>query len=169
MLVPWAHIVNAVLAEFTVGIWAVTYLREVGHAGAGLAPILASVFGMMMFATRLALPVLLRWWGEATISYSFVVIGAGAAVMCFAPNLAGKTVGLVIVGFGGAPLYPLTVNRFYQRSGRALDAVALGVAVTLGPLALGALADSVGLRWAILIVPVLAAVGAFTQRSRTVY
>ena len=59
----------------------------------------------------------------------------------------------------------------------ALDAVALGaycalasgVAVTLGPLALGALADSVGLRWAILIVPVLAAVGAFTQRSRTVY
>ena len=177
VLVPWAHIVNAVLAEFTVGIWAVTYLREVGHAGAGLAPILASVFGVMMFATRLALPVLLRWWGEATISYSFVVIGAGAAVMCFAPNLAGKTVGLVIVGFGGAPLYPLTVNRFYQRSGHALDAVALGaycalasgVAVTLGPLALGALADSVGLRWAILIVPVLAAVGAFTQRSRTVY
>ena len=139
VLVPWAHIVNAVLAEFTVGIWAVTYLREVGHAGAGLAPILASVFGVMMFATRL--------------------------------------VGLVIVGFGGAPLYPLTVNRFYQRSGHALDAVALGaycalasgVAVTLGPLALGALADSVGLRWAILIVPVLAAVGAFTQRSRTVY
>lgn len=119
VLVPWAHIVNAVLAEFTVGIWAVTYLREVGHAGAGLAPILASVFGVMMFATRLALPVLLRWWGEATISYSFVVIGAGAAVMCFAPNLAGKTVGLVIVGFGGAPLYPLTVNRFYQRSGHA--------------------------------------------------
>ena len=80
VLVPWAHIVNAVLAEFTVGIWAVTYLREVGHAGAGLAPILASVFGVMMFATRLALPVLLRWWGEATISYSFVVIGAGADV-----------------------------------------------------------------------------------------
>lgn len=174
VLVPWVHIVNAVLAEFTVGIWAVTYLREVGDASAGLAPILASVFGVMMFATRLALPALLRLWGDATISYSFMVIGAGALVMCLAPGLGWKTIGLVVVGFGGAPLYPLTVDRFYQRAGHALDAVSLGafcalasgVAVTLGPLALGVLADSVGLRWALLVVPVLATVGAFTQRSR---
>jgi hypothetical protein len=27
------------------------------------------------------------------------------------------------------------------------------------------LADSVGLRWALLVVPALAAIGAFTQRS----
>jgi len=82
--------------------------------------------------------------------------------------------GLVFVGIGGAPLYPLTVDRFYLRAAHALDAVALGafcalasgVAVTLGPLALGVLADSVGLRWALLVVPVLSAIGAFTQRSR---
>jgi len=174
VLVPWGHIVNAVLAEFTVGIWAVTYLREVGGASAGLAPILAGVFGVMMFATRLALPTLQRLWGDATISYSFLVIGAGALVMCFAPGLAWKTFGLVVVGFGGAPLYPLTVDRFYVRAGHMLDAVSLGafcalasgVAVTLGPLALGVLADAVGLRWAILVVPVLAGVGAVTQRSR---
>lgn len=174
VFVPWAHIVNGVLAEFTVGIWTVTYLHEVGHASSGLAPILASVFGVMMFATRLALPTLLRWWGDATISYSFLIIGGGAAVMCFAPGLPLKVAGLVFVGLGGAPLYPLTVDRFYQRAGHALDAVSLGafcalasgVAVTLGPLALGVLADSVGLRWAILVVPALSAVGAFTQRSR---
>ena len=83
--------------------------------------------------------------------------------MCFAPGLPLKVIGLVIVGLGGAPLYPLTVDRFYQRAGHALDAVSLGafcalasgVAVTLGPLALGVLADSVGLRWALLVVPVL--------------
>lgn len=173
VFVPWAHIVNAVLAEFTVGIWAVTYLREVGHAGAGLAPILAGVFGVMMFATRMALPTLLHWWGDATIAYSFLIIGGGATVMCLAPGLAWKTIGLVFVGFGGAPLYPLTVDRFYRRAEPVLDAVGLGaycalasgVAVTIGPLLLGVLADSVGLRWAILIVPALAAVGAFTQRS----
>ena len=177
VLVPWLHIVNAVLAEFSVGIWAVTYLREVGHAGAGLAPILASVFGLMMFGTRLALPTLLRWWGDATIAYSFVILGIGATVMCVGPGLGWKTFGLVIVGFGGAPLYPLTVDRFYLRAGGRLDAVALGaycalasgVAVTLGPLALGVLADTVGLRWALLIVPVLAGTGAFTQRSRRRY
>ena len=174
VFIPWLHIVNGVLAEFTIGIWAVTYLHEVGHAAAWAAPILASVFGVMMFATRLFLPTLLRWWGEATVAYSFLIIGAGAAVMCFAPGVWLKTLGLVFVGIGGAPLYPLTVDRFYLRAAHALDAVALGafcalasgVAVTLGPLALGVLADSVGLRWALLVVPVLSAIGAFTQRSR---
>jgi predicted MFS family arabinose efflux permease len=174
VVMPWLHIVNGVLTEFTVGIWAVTYLREVGGASSGLAPILACVFGVMMFSTRFALPVLLRLWGEGTLACSFVIIGAGAAVMCFAPGLAWKTVGLTIVGLGGAPLYPLTVDRFYQRAGQQLDAVSLGaycalasgVAVTAGPLALGVLADTVGLRWAILVVPVLAAVGAVTQRPR---
>ncbi|MGB8859511.1 MAG: MFS transporter [Ilumatobacteraceae bacterium] len=174
VLVPWVHIVNAVLAEFSVGIWAVTYLREVGHASAGLAPILASVFGVMMFATRMALPTLLRWWGDTAISISFLILAAGATTMCLAPGAGWKTVGLVIVGLGAAPLYPLTVDRFYLRADHALDAVSLGaycalasgVAVTLGPLALGILADSVGLRWALLIVPGLAAIGAFTQRSR---
>jgi hypothetical protein len=131
------------------------------------------VFGVMMFGTRLALPVLLRWWGEATISISFLILAAGATVMCLAPGAGWKTIGLVIVGLGAAPLYPLTVDRFYLRAGHALDAIALGaycalasgVAVTLGPLALGVLADSVGLRWALLIVPALATLGAFTQRS----
>jgi predicted MFS family arabinose efflux permease len=173
VLVPWLHIVNAVLAEFSVGIWAVTYLHEVGHASAGLAPILAAVFGVMMFGTRIALPVLLRWWGDATVSISFLILGLGASVMCFAPGIAWKTVGLVIVGLGAAPLYPLTVDRFYLRAAHGLDAIALGaycalasgVAVTLGPLALGVLADAVGLRWALLIVPVLSVLGAFTQRS----
>ncbi|HQZ35864.1 MAG TPA: MFS transporter [Ilumatobacteraceae bacterium] len=174
VMVPWLFIVNAVLAEFSVGIWIVAYLREVGHASAGLAPIIASVFGVMMFATRVTLPTLLRVWGDATISYSFVIIGLGATVMCLGPGLAWKTAGLVLVGFGAAPLYPLTVDRFYHRADHALDAVALGaycalasgVAVTLGPLALGVLADAVGLRWALLVVPALATVGAVTQRPR---
>lgn len=173
VLVPWLHIVNAVLAEFSIGIWAVTYLREVGHASAGLAPILAAVFGVMMFATRVSIPLLLRWWGEATVAISFAFLGLGATVMCLAPGAGWKTVGLVIVGLGAAPLYPLTVDRFYLRAGYALDPVALGaycalasgVAVTLGPLALGVLADAVSLRWALLIVPALCALGAFTQRS----
>ena len=183
VLVPWLFMVNAVLAEFSIGIWIVTYLREVGNASAGLAPILASVFGVMMFATRVALPTLLRWWGDATISYSFAILGVGATVMCFGPGLVWKTGGLVLVGFGGAPLYPLTVDRFYRRADHALDAVALGaycalasgVAIVLGPLALGVLADVVSLRWALLVVPVLAAIGAVTQwvaateRSRAGY
>ena len=80
----------------------------------------------------------------------------------------------LIVGFGGGPLYPLTVDAFYAKAGHRLDSVGMGaycalasgVAVTLGPLALGVVADSVGLRWALLVVPCLALLGAVTQRPR---
>ncbi len=172
---PWLHIVNAVLTEFTVGIWAVTYLHEVGKASSGLAAVVASVFGIMMFVVRLILPRLLARFGEATTMLSFLTVGAGALIMCFAPGLPLKVIGLTIVGFGGGPLYPLTVDRFYGRAGHKLDSVSMGAfcalasgtAVTLGPLALGVVADQVGLRWALLVVPVLAAIGAYTQRPQS--
>ena len=174
VLVPWLHIVNAVLAEFTVGIWAVTYLHEVGKASSGLAAVVASVFGIMMFTVRVILPSLLARFGAATLQLSFVTLGAGALVMCFAPGLPLKVLGLAIVGFGGGPLYPLTVDAFYAKAGRRLDSVSMGAfcalasgaAVTIGPLLLGVLADSVGLRWALLVVPALALLGAITQRPR---
>jgi len=174
VLVPWLHIVNGVLTEFTIGVWCVTYLKEVGGASAGSAAVLASVFGVMMFVVRLLLPPLMRRLGAWTVPLGFVVIGTGAALMCFAPGLPLKVLALTVVGIGGSPLYPLTVDAFYAKAGHRLDSVALGAfcalasgaAVTLGPLVMGALADAVGLRWAILIVPALAAVGAVTQRPR---
>jgi MFS family permease len=120
------------------------------------------------------LPRTIALLGDATVAVSFGIIGAGALVMCFAPGIAAKTAGLTIVGFGGGPLYPMTVDRFYARAGHRLDSVAMGafcalasgVAVTLGPLALGVVADRFTLRWAILVVPALAALGAVTQRPR---
>ena len=171
VLVPWLHIVNAVLTEFTIGIWAVTYLHEVGKASSGLAAVLSCTFGVMMFVVRLLLPRVLARWATTTVSIGFVVLAVGALIMCFAPGLPLKVVGLTIVGIGGGPLYPLTVDRFYARAGHRLDSVSLGAycalasgaAVTAGPLVLGALADGVGLRWAILVVPALAALGAVTQ------
>ncbi len=174
VLRPWLHIVNAVLTEFTVGIWAVTYLHEVGKASSGLAAVVASVFGIMMFTARMMLPRLLVRFGAATIAVSFLTIGTGALIMVFAPGLPAKVLGLTIVGFGGGPLYPLTVDAFYAKAGDDLDSVSMGAycalasgaAVTIGPLVLGVLADLVGLRWALLVVPVLALLGAITQRPR---
>ncbi len=172
VLVPWLHIVNAVLAEFAVGVWATTYLKEVGHASGGQASALAGVFGVSMFLSRLILPRVMRMFGDATITVGFLTLAAGALVMAFAPGLLPRVGGLVIVGFGGAPLYPLTVDRLYASAEHKVDSIGLGAicalasgaAVTLGPLALGVLADSVGLRHALLIVPVIAVVGAVTQR-----
>jgi predicted MFS family arabinose efflux permease len=172
VLVPWLHIVNAVLAEFAVGVWATTYLKEVGQASGSQASALAGVFGVSMFLSRLALPRMMRVFGKATITVGFLTLAAGASVMAFAPGLLPRVGGLVIVGFGGAPLYPLTVDRLYASAEHKVDSIGLGAicalasgaAVTLGPLALGVLADSVGLRHALLIVPVIAVIGAVTQR-----
>ncbi len=172
VFVPWLHIVNAVFSEFAVGVWAATYLKEVGHASGGQAAALAGVFGVMMFLSRVVLPTTLRYLGDATISVSFAMLVVGALMMCFAPGLALRVLGLAIVGFGGAPLYPLTVDRLYASAEHKIDSISLGAicilasgtAVTLGPLALGVLADSVGLRYALLIVPVVGVIGAITQR-----
>jgi MFS family permease len=114
----------------------------------------------------------MRYLGDATITISFLVLAFGAMLMCFAPGLPLRVLGLAIVGFGGAPLYPLTVDRLYASAEHKIDSVSLGAicilasgtAVTLGPLALGVLADSVGLRLALLIVPIVGVIGAITQR-----
>jgi predicted MFS family arabinose efflux permease len=172
VFVPWLHIVNAVFSEFAVGVWAATYLKEVGHASGGLAAALAAVFGVMMFLSRLVLPTTMRILGDATITVSFLILAFGALVMCFAPGLLPRVLGLTIVGFGGAPLYPLTVDRLYASAEHKIDSISLGAicilasgtAVTMGPLALGVMADSVGLRKALLIVPVVGVIGAITQR-----
>jgi predicted MFS family arabinose efflux permease len=172
VFVPWLHIVNAVFSEFAVGVWAATYLKEVGHASGGQAAALAGVYGVMMFLSRLVLPTTLRYLGDATIAVSFTVLALGAMVMCFAPGLLPRVGGLLLVGFGGAPLYPLTVDRLYASAEHKIDSISLGAicilasgtAVTLGPLTLGVLADRVGLRLALLIVPAVGLLGAVTQR-----
>jgi predicted MFS family arabinose efflux permease len=171
---PWLRIVNAVGA-FAVGVWAATYLKEVGHASGGLASATAAVFGVTMFASRVVLPRTLRLLGDATMSVSFSVLCIGALTMCFAPGFFLRAVGLAIVGFGGGPLYPLSVDGLYASAEHKLDSISLGAfcalasaaAVTIGPLLLGSLADVVGLQKALLMVPVIGVVGAVTQRPLT--
>lgn len=173
--VPYLFTVNAVLTEFTIGVWAVVYLKEVGNTSGGRASALGAVFGLTMFLGRMVMPTTMRFLGAATVSASFLLLTAGTLVMCLAPGLPAKVVGLAMVGWGGAPLYPLNVDRLYRRADGQVDSVSLGAicalasgtAVVIGPLLMGVVADIVGLRWAILVVPVLAVIGAITQWPRS--
>ncbi|CAB4364213.1 unannotated protein [freshwater metagenome] len=177
VLVPWLHIVHAVMTEFTIGVWSVTYLRDVGGASAGSAPVLSAVFPICMFASRLRATSIIRRLGAATTSVAFAMAGLGAAVMCFAPSLGLKVAGLAVVGTFGGLLYPMAVDRFYQRAQHTMDSVSLGayaamgngVAVTIGPLVLGVLADTVHLRWAILVISALAFLGTLSQWPRRAF
>lgn len=173
VFVAWWPIANGTLCEFTVGVWGVPYLHEVGGASSGAAAMLASVFAVMMTLIRLNVARLVRRVGVHALALSFAVAGLGALLMCVGPGLWPRVAGLGLVGLGGGPLYPLAVDRFYARTEHRLDSVTLsaycalasGVAIVIGPLALGVLSDLVDLRWAILAVPVLAALGIVTQRA----
>ncbi|MFZ9628407.1 MAG: MFS transporter, partial [Ilumatobacteraceae bacterium] len=107
VLVPWAQIVNLVLVEYTVGIWAATYLREVGGASPGAAPVLAMVFGLTLFAIRMVTDRVVALVGGWAIPLSLVVLGGSVAGFCLVGPLWARVVLLGIAGLGAGPLYPL--------------------------------------------------------------
>ncbi len=168
--VPWLHTTHAVLVEFPVGIWAVVYLKEVGGASSGLAASLGAIWGLFLFVTRMGLPRIVTVFGPWTRSIGFATSAAGALVMWAGPGLLIRALGLTMVAIGAGVLYPLAVDGLYARGGSDsvtlgfVTALASGVGVTIGPLLLGVLADAVGLRNALLFVPILAALGIYTAR-----
>ncbi len=174
VFVPWLHLLNAIFPEMATAVWATTYLKEVGHASGGLASAFAGAFGVAMFLSRQVVPRIVRRFGDAAVSSCFIILAIGSLLMVFGGGLLPRVLGLTIVGVGAGPLYPLDVDRLYLAAEHKIDSVSLGaicilaagVAITLGPLALGVLADSIGLRRALLIVPASCVVGAITQWRR---
>jgi MFS family permease len=120
--------------------------------------------------SRLSLSRLTRLAGPWTSALGYGAVAIGSALVWLGPGLSVRVLGLVIAGLGTGPIYPLAVERLYARvdadtvSLGALTAFASGVAITLGPLMLGIVADIVGLRSAVLLVTVLALVGIWTSR-----
>jgi len=167
---PVFDVVHAVLAEFPLGVWAVTVLKEVGGASSGAAAALGAVWGLSIMTSRLSLSRLTRLAGPWTSALGYGAVAIGSALVWLGPGLSVRVLGLVIAGLGTGPIYPLAVERLYARvdadtvSLGALTAFASGVAITLGPLMLGIVADIVGLRSAVLLVTVLALVGIWTSR-----
>jgi len=175
--VPWLQLILTIMTDFSIGVWAVTYLREIGGASAGAAPILCSVFGSAMGVSRLRLASIQRWLGEWTVTTCYAVAAIGVAMLCFIPVLWVRVVALGIFAFGAGPLYPLAIDRLYRRTEHSIDPVTIatysslanGLAVVIGPLALGALADMIDLRWAILISLVLSVAGLVIHWPRRSY
>jgi predicted MFS family arabinose efflux permease len=167
---PFLDAVHAVLAEFPLGVWAVTFLKEVGGSSSGGAAALGAVWGLCIMVARLLLPRYVAVTGVWARSIGFAAVTLGSLVLWMGPGLGVRIVGLVLVAFGCSPLYPLAVDRLYARVQAdsvtlgAVTALASGVAIVSGPLLLGVLADAIGLRDAVLAVTALAALGIYTSR-----
>jgi MFS family permease len=120
------------------------------------------------------MPRLVTRFGRWTRSLGYGLVTVGSLLMWSGPGLASRVLGIVVVAFGSAPLYPLAVEALYAKveadsvSLGALTALASGVAITTGPLIIGVLADAIGLRTAVLFTTALAVIGVIVNRPRPV-
>lgn len=159
----------AVVLEWCVAYWAPTYLRDVVELERSTAVAGGALFFGAMLVGRLAGGVLARRHDPARIVVgALAVFAVGLALQAVGTAPATALVGLAVLGLGVSVLFPMGLSlavaaapaRAAVISGRCITAGA--VAVLLGPLAVGRLADAVGLRAALLVLPVTlaAAVGA---------
>jgi fucose permease len=170
----WALLIASCALEFSILFWAPAFLEQViGFAPAGAATAAAG-FPLGMLIGRIALRVLVRRAALARLLAAalalvfagFLIYWGVAAQMGFAP---AAILGIFVIGLGVAPLYPLVTNFAIGAAPAGIPgardlaamrmAIAFGTALLLAPIALGALADEVGLGPAHLALPALILAG----------
>ncbi len=155
-------------SEFILTLWSVDLLRDRGglEAGAAAATVGALTFGIFMgrlIGSRFAeyFPV------DRILSIAVLITFSGWLIVWLntsAPIMIG---GLVISGIGVALFWPMGISRLVMASGgqndraTALGAVAGASAGGVGPFALGALADAIGVHSAFLVLPFVLFFGLF--------
>ncbi len=157
--------------EFTLSFWAASYLHDdVGisqDAAVALVSVLyaANLVGRVVvsrLARRLPTPVVLE--------LSLTTALAGTPILLAANGLVLAGIGLFVAGVGIGGAFPLASALHVAASGRTADhalgqtLTVAGVGQIVGPLAAGVLAQAIGLRLALLVVPALILLAAVTVR-----
>lgn len=177
--VYWAAMVLGVAIEFCMVFWSADFLENVRALSKADAAQAVSLFFVGMIAGRLlGSRLVLRFSTRTVVIGSLVIAGLGFGLYWVAPGVALALIGLLLTGLGVASLYPLIMSlaigaagpHVVQASARAT--LASGVAISILPLVLGRIADSVGIAWAygvvaLLIVATLAIVGLVRADGRT--
>jgi MFS family permease len=162
-----ALVFTGVALEWSIAYWGATYLREVVGLRAAAAVTAMTCFFAAMLAGRVVAGVLVRRRDPARlVAAGLAVTAAGVTVQALSTAPVAAVPALLLLGLGVAGLFPLALglavggapDRAPTISSRCI--VAGSGAVLVGPLVVGQLADAVGLRPALSVVPlvVLAAV-----------
>jgi fucose permease len=160
----WALGVAAISLEFSILLWAPTFLEQVAGFRASWAATIAAGFSLGLVLGRLAISVLVRLVPSRHVFLSaLLIIMVGFGLDLGVKQPAAAVAGIFVLGLGIAPLYPLTLDFAIGAAPGATNAasarlmLAVGIAILLAPAILGMLADGMGLRLAHLTVPVLVA------------
>ncbi len=169
--IGWGVLAACICTEFCLTLWAADILQTraglgPGGASAGLTGLVVGMLGGRLAGGRLAL----RFGIEPLLYAAIGVAAAGFALFWVSTWAPLAIAGLLVCGLGVALHYPLGIARAIDAAqGRpdlasARAALAAGLAIGIGPFALGALADQIGLHTAFLVVPALLALAAIGVR-----
>jgi fucose permease len=169
-------IVFAIVAlEFSLSFWLASYLNDSVGIARGLAVVMVSGLYGANLAGRLLASFLARTLtAEVLLGASLVVALAGLPILLAAHALVIAIAGILLAGMGIGAMFPLTSSLHVGVSSRTADSAVGQVLVVasagqmLGPLTVGAIAQSAGLRTGLLILPalvLLAGLGLARYRS----
>ncbi len=165
--VYWAALVLGVAVEFCMVFWSADFVEHVrGLEKADAAQSVSAFFAGMILGRLLVSRLVPRFTDTQVILGSVILGGVGFAAYWLVPDVLVSLIGLFVVGLGTAALYPLTLSLAIGAAGpqivqaSARGTLASGVAISVLPLVLGRIADSLGIFTAYGIVAVLM-VGVF--------
>ena len=150
------------------------YLVDVAHVTPTVAALAIAIrLGAGLGGDAVLVVVLERVGDVAVLRGTAIAAGLLYPAFLLVPGTAAKLVILAALSAATAPWYPLLQARLYGRlPGRGSVAVTLGTAAGLagglGPLAVGLVAQHLGLAWALAglaLVPVVVLAGCVTARS----
>ncbi len=164
-----------VVLEWSVSFWGATYLRDVvGLPRSTAVTSMALFFGAMLTGRIAGALLARRRTPEQLLVVALLTVAAGLGLAAVTTAVPAVLTALVLLGLGVSVLFPLGLSLAVAAaphaaasvSGRCVTAGSL--AVLLGPLVVGRLADAVGLRQALLVLPVTALAAApLLRASRT--
>jgi fucose permease len=158
----WVAIVLGVSAEFCMVFWSADYIEQVlGFEKADAAQAVSLFLAAMIVGRLLGSRTVQRFSARAVVIVSVILAGVGFLLFWRGENSIVGLTGLFLTGLGIANFYPLLISlAINAANGDTVQAgaratLASGVAILIIPLALGRLADAVGIRSAYSVVPIL--------------
>lgn len=158
----WALAFASTSLEFCVIFWATSFFAQVIRYDAAMAATAAAGFPLGMLVGRIILGGLVRRVPPPRLFAGALVIAAlGFGLYWGSNHPVASIVGVFVIGLGIAPLYPLSSSFAVGAAPGAADlasvrlAISFGLSLLIAPIALGALADGLGIALAHLALPVI--------------
>jgi MFS transporter, FHS family, glucose/mannose:H+ symporter len=157
--------------EMTIAGWSATFLHQETGMDARKAVFYFSFYWVALIIARLALGKILIVFDKGRVLYGSILIAlSGSVIMLISNRVSMAIPGLVIMGLGFAAIFPLVlsyVGDLYSKLSGTAFSMVLALAIPGGmvyPYLTGILANHIGLRLSLYIVPVSLLLSALVFR-----